>query len=149
MFSEGQGGALNESLNKNVTVDFTEATSLEIAYKYRVSADKAEVFFTDILKQFPFPELKDNKFVPEALVWNRIAKAGYKFIWNTKVIYICDYLNDGYTKNFDLNLRKNPDGFALYYKECLSYKEIPLKAKCKSIICLLQCKVYSARKGEK
>ncbi len=34
----------------------------------------AEVWKTSILKEFPFPEFKGEKFVTEAIVWNEIAK---------------------------------------------------------------------------
>lgn len=119
------------------------ATSLELAFKYHQNGDKAEVFYTDVLKKFPFPEIRGNKFVPEALVWYRIAAAGYKLIIKEKAIYNCDYISDGYTKNFKKNLRKNSKGFTLFYKECLSYKKIPLIIKIKYLIRLFQCEFYS------
>lgn len=131
------------SLINTSFTEFFEASSLELAYKYHADADKAEVFFTKILKQFPFPEIEGNKFIPEGLVWNRIANAGYKFKWCTKVIYICDYLEDGYTRNFNSNLKKNPKGFALYYRELLSYSIVPLKKKLKAFLRLIQCIFYS------
>lgn len=121
------------------------ATSLELAFKYYQSGDKAEVFYTDVLRKFPFPEISGNKFVPEALVWYRIAKSGYKLIVKDKAIYNCDYISDGYTKNFKSNFRKNCKGFALFYKECLSYKEIPLAVKIKYLIRFFQCEFYSLR----
>lgn len=121
------------------------ATSLELAFKYHQSGDKAEVFYTDILRKFPFPEISENKFVPEALVWYRIASAGYRLIIKNTAIYNCDYISDGYTKNFKRNLKKNCKGFALFYKECLSYKEIPPISKAKYLIRFLQCKFYSIK----
>lgn len=118
------------------------ADSLELAFKYGASSDKAEVFYTAVLKKFQFPKIENNKFIPEALVWYRIAKAGYKFKVCDEAIYMCDYIEDGYTQNFKSNLKKNCKGFALFYKECLSYSEIPLKIKIKYLIRLLQCKLY-------
>lgn len=122
------------------------ASSLELSFKYRMTGDKAEVFYTDVLKQFPFPDLPNNKFVPEALVWYRIANAGYKLILKDEAIYQCDYIADGYTQNFMSNLRKNCSGFALFYKECLFYKEIPAFVKAKYLIRLCQCKFYGVKK---
>lgn len=118
------------------------ADSLELAFKYNQNADKAEVFYTDVLKQFPFPSLKNNKFVPEALVWFRIAAAGYKMLMKDEAIYMCEYIEDGYTKNFKLNLKKNNKGFALFYKECLGYDIIDKKTKIKYFIRYLQCRFY-------
>jgi glycosyltransferase involved in cell wall biosynthesis len=118
------------------------ASSLELAYEYNASGDKAEIFYTDVLKKFPFPEIPYNKFVPEALVWYRIAGAGYKFFVSDDAIYMCDYIEDGYTKNFKNNLKKNFRGFALFYKECLFYKEIPFTVKLKFFIRYVQCLIY-------
>lgn len=122
------------------------ASSLELAFKYKMSGDKAEVFYTDILKNFPFPNLPNNKFVPEALIWYRIANAGYKLILKEDAIYQCDYIADGYTQNFMSNLKKNYNGFALFYKECLFYKEIPFFVKAKYLIRLCQCKFYGLKR---
>lgn len=122
------------------------ASSLELAFKYKMAGDKAEVFYTNVLRNFPFPEIPNNKFIPEALIWYRIANAGYKLIIKDEAIYQCDYIEDGYTKNFKTNLKKNCKGFALFYKECLNYKEIPLFIKAKSFIRLIQCKFYGRYK---
>lgn len=122
------------------------ADSLELAFKYGASADKAEIFYTDVLKNFPFPKIEKNKFIPEALVWYRIAKAGYKFKVCDKAIYMCDYIEDGYSQNFKSNLKKNCRGFKLFYKECLFYKEIPLITRAKYFIRYLQCKLYEVAK---
>lgn len=37
-------------------------------------ADKAEVFYTHCLKEFPFPEYSGEKFLGEDIVWIRIRK---------------------------------------------------------------------------
>lgn len=125
------------------------ASSLELAFTYHQTGDKAEVFYTEVLKGFPFPEIPHNTFVPEALVWYRIAAAGYKFIMKDEAIYNCDYIADGYTKNFKSNLRKNSRGFFVFYRECLHYKEIPIGFKVKYFIRCVQCCVYLISRGMK
>ena len=122
------------------------ASSLELAFKYHQAGDKAEVFYTEILKKFPFPKIENNKFVPEALIWYRISAAGFKLIIKDCAIYNCDYISDGYTKNFNRNLKNNSKGFSLFYKECLSYKEIPFFTKCKYLIRFFQCQLFSIQK---
>jgi glycosyltransferase involved in cell wall biosynthesis len=77
---------------------YVDATNFERA-KYKLTGDKAEVYKTEILKQFPFPEFENEYFVTEAVVWDAIAHAGYKLRWYYEPIYICDYLEDGLTKN--------------------------------------------------
>ena len=106
---------------------YLDATTLERA-KYRINGDKAEIFYTDVLKKFPFPEFEGEKFVPEALVYNRIAQAGYKLRWFNEVVYLAEYLPDGYSANVDRLLISNWKGYSLYVKE-LMQSDAPLKAK--------------------
>ena len=61
-------------------------------------ADKAEVFKTHCLKEFPFPEYPNEKFLGEDLVWVRMARK-YQMVHINKAIYIGNYLEDGLTNN--------------------------------------------------
>ena len=47
--------------------DFVDCTSLR-RNKYNITGDKAEVFFTNVLKKYPFPEFLNEKFLTEAVV---------------------------------------------------------------------------------
>ena len=83
--------------------------------KYNLLGDKAEVYFTDVLKQHPFPEIPDENFISEEIVWNAIARDGYYLRWFNEIIYICDYLEGGLTKDNDKD-KKNPIGRLLWAK---------------------------------
>ena len=61
-------------------------------------ADKAEVFKTHCLKEFPFPEYMNEKFLGEDLVWIRMARK-YEMVHINKAIYVGNYLEDGLTNN--------------------------------------------------
>ena len=98
--------------------EYIDATSLE-RRRLNIKGDKAEVFYTDLIKKYPFPHFEGEKFVPEALIYNRIANDGYKFRWVNENFYICEYLPDGYTKNVDKNLISNWQGYSLYVKELM------------------------------
>ena len=52
--------------------EYIDATALE-RRKYGILGDKAEAFFTDILKKYPFPVIEGEKFISEAYIWNKIA----------------------------------------------------------------------------
>ncbi|MCM1263707.1 MAG: glycosyltransferase family 2 protein [Butyrivibrio sp.] len=67
--------------------------------KWHLGGDKAEIYKVDILKRYPFPSFDNEKFLPEGAVWNRIALDGYKVRWYPKVIYLCEYLDEGLTKD--------------------------------------------------
>lgn len=61
-------------------------------------ADKAEVFKTHCLKEFPFPEYPNEKFLGEDLVWVRMARK-YEMVHINKAVYVGNYLEDGLTNN--------------------------------------------------
>ena len=61
-------------------------------------ADKAEVFKTHCLKEFPFPEYPNEKFLGEDLVWVRMARK-YQMVHINKAIYVGNYLEGGLTNN--------------------------------------------------
>lgn len=52
--------------------DVIDSNPVEIRTRYRVGGDKFGVHRTEVLRNYPFPE-DIGKFVPESLVWNRIA----------------------------------------------------------------------------
>ncbi len=73
----------------------------------RIKGDKAEVFKTDILRQFPFPVHENENFCSEAVVWIEISKQ-YAFLYRSKAIYFCEYLPDGLSKQGKKRVLKNP-----------------------------------------
>jgi glycosyltransferase involved in cell wall biosynthesis len=121
------------------------ATPLDLIYKHRVSGDKAYVFWTDVMRKYPFPYIHNCKFIPEALIFNRMASDGFLLYCINDGIYFGEYLEDGYTKKFNENLKANKNGFALYYKEALVYKNISFAAKIKYLIRYLQCMLYKIK----
>lgn len=61
-------------------------------------SDKAEVFYTRCLKEFPFPEYPGEKFLGEDIVWVRMGRK-YQMVHINKVIYVGNYLEGGLTTN--------------------------------------------------
>ncbi len=106
---------------------YVDATNME-RERYNLQGDKAEVYKTQILKRYPFPEFDGENFLTEAVVWDRIAYDGLKIRWFNKVIYICEYREDGLTrKGLDIFV-KNPIGWGAYIRQtcefyCLAEKE--------------------------
>ncbi|MFK7113895.1 glycosyltransferase family A protein [Flavobacterium oreochromis] len=112
--------------------DHVFANALNFRFKLGIKGDMAEVIKTDILKQFPFPFIQNEKFCPEALVWNRIALE-YEFLWLSDIVYITEYLDDGLSAN-SFNVRKKaPETTLCYYSE-LSKMPIPFIQKLKAVI---------------
>lgn len=130
------GGVAGRGMYKDGNIvgndNFTEviANSLQIRYPHKVTGDLTEVFRTEVLKEFPFPEIPNEKFCPEALVWNRIAQK-YKLLFFNKPIYTIEYLPDGLTAKI-VKIRMNaPIASMLHYSELESYS-IPFLQKIKA-----------------
>lgn len=117
------------------------ASSLEWVYKYKVGGDKSEVISTEVLRRYPFPEFEGENFVPEALIWNRVADS-YRMICKNTGIYLCEYLPDGLSQGFKRNLKRNPKGFGLFYRETMK-RGISLKVTVKNMLRALQCWWYA------
>lgn len=108
--------------------EYVDATALERG-KYGITGDKSEVFYTEILKKYPFPEFEGEKFVTEDVVWSRIAFDGYKIRWTNAPIYICEYLDDGLTNQGRQIYINSPLGYALYVKQIARFKNMTTKEK--------------------
>lgn len=105
--------------------DTKACSAIDMRIKRNVYGDKAEVFRTDLLKQYPFPEIEGEKFIGEDIVWNDIAKS-YKMAWCNQIIYITEYLSGGLTKS-GRKLRVHcPVGGMLNSKMMLTH-EFPIK----------------------
>lgn len=108
--------------------EYVDATNLERG-KHNLLGDKAEIYKTELLRKYPFPEFEGENFLTEAVVWNSIAVDGYIIRWFTKRLYYCEYLEDGLSKNSFMVFQKNPLGWAEYIKREKYYegKEIIYK----------------------
>jgi glycosyltransferase involved in cell wall biosynthesis len=76
-FSSVTGLCVNQAgklVGNKFPKDVTDSDELEIRYKYRVTGEKWGFHRTDVLRRFPYPDLEGEKFVPEGVVWNLIAK---------------------------------------------------------------------------
>jgi glycosyltransferase involved in cell wall biosynthesis len=60
-------------LGKQFPFNPTDSNSEEMLFRYKIRDEKWAFQRTEILKKFPFPEIRVN-CLPEAFIWNRIAK---------------------------------------------------------------------------
>lgn len=104
-----RGFSANEMIGTGHGAEYLDCKNTE-REKYGLRSDKAEAYFTHIMRQFPFPEFDGENFITESVVWNAISQAGYKLRWYDRIIYIGEYRSDGLTAdNMGLFLR-NPRG---------------------------------------
>jgi len=113
--------------NKERVIGTKFPTNISKAYHYdiygklKVTGDKLMVFKFGIAKEYPFPEIKGEKFVPEELVFNRIAKK-YMMGLSNEILSYTEYLPGGYSDNYFALVKKNPKGNALFFKEKYNIK---------------------------
>ena len=112
--------------------DIIDCNAMDIRYRYHVDGDLKEVFKTAVLQEFPFPEIQDEKFCPEQLVWFRIAQK-YKLRYFNTPIYVAEYQPNGITASIIRVRMLAPQATCMMYAEMLAYK-IPFKEKIKAAI---------------
>ena len=82
-----------------------------------IDGERAFVFFTDIHRQYIYPEYEDEKFITEAVSWNRMANDGYKMRVFNDIIYIYKFLPNGLSLSGSKMFINNPKGYALWLRE--------------------------------
>ncbi|MDR3225604.1 MAG: glycosyltransferase [Clostridiales Family XIII bacterium] len=96
--------------------------------KNKIVGDKAEAYYTHLLRQYQYPVFEGEKFVPEGLLCNRIAADGYMIRWFNDIIRLGEYSEDGLSKNRVQNYLQNYKGLAFTVKEQLQYRNNQLDA---------------------
>lgn len=113
---------------------------------YNLDYDKAEVYKTSLIKSHPFPEYDGEFFCTEAVCWDNIALDGYYIAFYPDSIYMCEYMDDGLTKN-DANgytgFSKNFYGFLDYVKTEIKCHKISEKT---TGLILLSLKIAKEKK---
>ena len=109
------------------------ATYLEVRINGGIGGDKAEVFYTDILKQYPFPVYEGEKYMPEDVVWMQMS-GPYRMVHLNQTVYICDYLEGGLTTTARRMKIHSPKGMVLRSEIYLNDQGTCFKVRCKMMI---------------
>ena len=96
--------------------DWVDASDLD--------ADLQEAWSIEILKKYPFPLWKGEKFAPEQIVFHQIALDGYKIRWYPEPLTICEYQEGGLTLGANKLERMNPMGYAMMFNQKLNRKDL-------------------------
>lgn len=98
-----------------------------------IGGDKAEVFYTRILRQYPFPTFPGEKFLPEDVVWMRMS-GPYWMVHINENIYFCDYLENGLTNTGKRMKIHSPRGMVLRAEIYLNDPVVCAKVKLKMML---------------
>lgn len=117
---ESLGGIAAKRLiiNKLASKDLPDIKrcTLHNIYASGFKGDTSLVFKTDVLREFPFPEIEGEKFVTEGYVYDQIDQK-YELLILNEYLMRCEYQEDGYTFNADSLYLKYPKGWALYFSQ--------------------------------
>lgn len=93
-----------------------DSDSISLYTRYRIHGEKWGFHRTEILRQFPYPVFEGERFIPEGIVWNRIAKR-YKLRFVNEPLRIFEPGKDGLTAQIRRVRIQSPLGARLYYLE--------------------------------
>lgn len=85
-----------------------------------ISGDTMLIFDVRKVGSLRFPVFEGEKFVPEAYLYDQFDQIS-SFLIVPQYIYICEYLEDGYTQNMARLIAKNPNGYLAYIEQRIKY----------------------------
>lgn len=106
---------MREAVGTNMPIGIKYSSLSDLYEKYKFKGDTALVFKTDILKTYKFPKINGEKFVGEEYIYSQIDEH-YKLYISRYKYYVCEYLDDGYTKNIFRTIVRNPKGYMILKK---------------------------------
>ncbi len=114
------GTSITETPNTPWPNKYRDATLLERykeATEHPIDGERAWVFYTEIQKEYKYPEFDGEIFITPAVTWNRMAHDGYKVRVYDDIIWIYEYQPDGLTASGNSRFLNNPQGHGLWLRE--------------------------------
>ena len=109
-----------DNKGNNMGNDFKnrKTTMFDLYFKEGENGEKALVYFSDIRKKYKYKLEHNEKFVTEARMHHEM-DLNYNIICINEAVMICEYQEEGYSKNIREQFKKNPYGYYEYFKEIL------------------------------
>ena len=95
-----------------------------------VSGDACEVIRTELFLRYPFPEFPGERFLSEGALWGRVSFT-HQCVYINRVIYLCDYLENGLTRAGRAMRIRNPQG-GMFYANLYMARKNRLKIRIKN-----------------
>lgn len=119
----------DKATNSHFSGEYFEGTALD--RYHNVDGERAMAFYTDVHRKYRYPEFQGEKFMTEAVTWNRMANDGYKMRFYNDIIWIYEYKEDGLTKSGSRLFLDNPRGYGLWLREKADFLHFSLYEKMK------------------
>lgn len=91
-------------------------TMFDLYFKEGEDGEKALVFCSDIRKKYSYQLENGERFITEARMYHKMDQI-YQIKCINEPILICEYQQDGYSRNIDDIFKKNPHGYYAYFHE--------------------------------
>lgn len=105
----------NELIGKRFPDNYPNSTVYDL-FLSGYGGERSLVFKTKIIKEYPFPVVPGEKFIGECVVYDRLDKK-YKYLVSNDVLTVCEYQEDGLTKNLFKIMMNNAVGYKIYYAQ--------------------------------
>lgn len=105
--------------NMGNTFKKEETTMFDLYFKEGGTGEKALAFITEVRKKYRYELEHNERFVTEARMYHKMDK-DYKMICNNEYMMVCEYQEEGYTKNINKEFVNNPFGYYMYFCEILN-----------------------------
>lgn len=92
------------------------STLMDLYEKYKFRGDTALIYKTEVIRKYEFPKIEGEKFIPETYLYDKIDLEGKLYLLN-EGLYVCEYLEDGYSHNIINITRNNPNGYILFARQ--------------------------------
>lgn len=96
-----------------------ETSIYDLYEEHHFKGELALIFRTEIIKDYLFPIFNDEKFIGESVVYDLLSQH-YKVKLVNTAIYLCEYMEDGYSKNAVELYKRNPKGYLYYLNQRVS-----------------------------
>lgn len=121
-------------------------STLKNLYSSGKTGDTALIYKSKILKNFPFKQFIGEKFLRESTVYDLIDQT-FELLVIDKILYFCEYLDDGLSKQAYVNEYKNPNGAALFrYMEYL--KSVGIINKVRNLSAFVMFSIIAKKKAD-
>lgn len=87
-----------------------------------ICGDKAEIFYTNVISRYKYPEIEGETFLTPGYIFNKMSADDLKLRFFNHILIICNYLDDGLTKNQVNRLLSSPKGYGIYVTDLVKLK---------------------------
>lgn len=116
----------DKNVFKNSVLDINKKNNIktikmfDLYNKYLYEGELLILFKTKLRKEFHYDLEDSEKFITEAYLYNKLDRKYDGIYLSNEIGLICEYREDGYTKNIDKLFFQNPKGYLKYYKSNLN-----------------------------